>query len=55
MTLRGFGSLGLGFFLLDFLVDFEAFGVFMVGLREMKKDCLWRVNGSDGLHGVSNE
>ena len=42
ITLRGFGSLGLGFFLVDFLVDFdvfEAFGVFMVGLKREKKEC----------------
>ena len=56
MTLSGFLSLGLGFFLLDFLIDFEILGVFIVGLkREKKKDFLWRVNGSYGLEGVSNE
>ena len=36
MTLSGLGSLGLGFFLVDFLVDFdvvEVFGVFMVKVR----------------------
>ena len=42
MTLSGFLSLGLGFFLLDFLVDFAVFGVFMVELRREKKKCLWR-------------
>ena len=52
MILRGLGSLGLGFFFVDFLVDFnmvEAFGVFMVGLRREMKECLWRVNVSDDL------
>ena len=39
MTLSGFGSLDLGFFLLNFLVDFEVLGVFMVGLKREKKEC----------------
>ena len=39
MTLSGFHSLGLGFFLLDFLIDFEVLGVFMVGLKREKKEC----------------
>ena len=42
MTLRGFGSLDLGFCFLDFLVNFEVFGVFMVELRREKKKYLWR-------------
>ena len=39
MPLSGFGTVGLEFFLLDFLVDFGVLGVFMVGLKREKKEC----------------
>ena len=37
MTFSGFGSVVLEVFLLDFLVDFEVLGVFMIRLKKERK------------------